>query len=185
MIDHSDRLSPEQTRSQMNALESISSQINQELRDTIWAVQNAHIDVAGFFTRLKNYVFQLTGPDSPLRVSYLSEGDMNTLLGPFTALNLHRICQEAINNIIKHAEASEIQIEMVSSPTLLSISIADNGKGYDLKTVQEGYGLGNIRKRAEQIGAIIHFKSSPGSGSSIEIEYKRVYKPTDKTPNHG
>ncbi|HSF88132.1 MAG TPA: ATP-binding protein [Saprospiraceae bacterium] len=185
MIEHSDRLTPEQSRNQMNALESISSQINQELRDTIWAVQNNHIDVAGFFTRLKNYVFQLVGPDSPLRVVYLSSGDLSTLLGPFTALNLHRICQESINNIIKHAAATEINITVDSLPAILKITITDNGKGYDLKAVQEGYGLGNIRKRAEQIGAIVLFKSSPGSGSSIEIEYKRVYMPTDKTPNHG
>jgi signal transduction histidine kinase len=164
----------------LNALESISSQINQELRDTIWAVQNSQIDVGGFFTRLKNYVFQLVGPDSHLKITYLSEGDMNCLLGPFTALNLHRICQEAINNIIKHAVASEISIAMDSSPTFLKISIADNGKGYDISEVQEGYGLGNIRKRAEQIGAIVTFNNAPGSGSSIEIEYKRVHMQGDK-----
>lgn len=185
MIEQGDRLSPEQSKSQMHALESISSQINQELRDTIWAVQNSQIDVGGFFTRLKNYVFQLVGPDSPLRVTYLSEGDMNTLLGPFTALNLHRICQEAINNIIKHAVATEINIVMNSSPSILKITIADNGKGYDVNNAQEGYGLGNIRKRAEQIGAVVNFKSKPEAGSSIEIEYKRVHLSTDKKTSHG
>ena len=154
----------------MIALESISSQINQELRDTIWAVQNEQIDVAGFFTRLKTYVFQLVGPDSPLRVTYSHSGNLNTLLGPFTALNLHRICQETINNIVKHAEANEINIVLASSTSTLNITITDNGKGYDMKNVKEGYGLGNIRKRAEQIGATVVFTSSPGSGSSIEIE---------------
>lgn len=185
IIEQGDRLSPEQSKNQMRALETISSQINQELRDTIWAVQNSHIDVGGFFTRLKNYVFQLMGPDSMLRVTYLSEGDMSTLLGPFTALNLHRICQEAINNIIKHAAASEINIVMDSSPSILKIIIADNGKGYNMSEVQEGYGLGNIRKRAEQIGAVVTFKSAQGSGSSIEIQYNRANRSADKKTIHG
>ena len=125
MIEQSDRITPEQSRSKMIALESISSQINQELRDTIWAVQNEQIDVAGFFTRLKTYVFQLVGPDSPLRVTYSHSGNLNTLLGPFTALNLHRICQETINNIIKHAEANEIKIVLASSSSTLKITITD------------------------------------------------------------
>lgn len=185
MIEQSDRISPEQTKNKMIALESISSQINQELRDTIWAVQNEQIDVAGFFTRLKTYVFQLVGPDSLLRVTYAQSGQMNTLLGPFTALNLHRICQETINNIIKHAEAKEIHILLTSSASTLKISITDNGKGYDMNNVNEGYGLGNIRKRAEQIGAIVIFTSTPGSGSSMEIEYTRPPSSTENKRIHG
>ena len=185
MIEQSDRITPEQSRSKMIALESISSQINQELRDTIWAVQNEQIDVAGFFTRLKTYVFQLVGPDSPLRVTYSHSGNLNTLLGPFTALNLHRICQETINNIIKHAEANEIKIVLASSSSTLKITITDNGKGYDMENVKEGYGLGNIRKRAEQIGAIVTFATAPGSGSSIEIEYTRPPLSTENKRIHG
>ena len=74
---------------------------------------------------------------------------------------------------------------MNSSPSILKITIADNGKGYDVNNAQEGYGLGNIRKRAEQIGAVVNFKSKPEAGSSIEIEYKRVHLSTDKKTSHG
>lgn len=185
IIEQSDRITPEQTKTKMIALEAISTQINQELRDTIWAVQNEQIEVAGFFTRLKTYVFQLVGPDSSLRVTYSHSGQLNTLLGPFTALNLHRICQETINNIIKHAEATEIHIVLDGSASTLKISITDNGKGYDMSNVQDGYGLGNIRKRAEQIGAIVTFSSAPGSGSSIEIEYTRPPLSTENKRVHG
>ncbi len=172
LINHNDLLSPLQARQKMGDLEIISSQINQELRDTIWAVQNEHIDVAGFITRLKNYVFQLVGPDSPYRIYYEESGDMAVLLGPFVALNLHRICQETLNNILKHADASGIRISIESQKAFLQITISDNGKGFDPDAIIEGYGLGNIRKRAEQIGAEVHFNRRHHDGASVEIIIK-------------
>lgn len=169
LIDHNDRLSPSQAMLKMQDLESISSQINQELRDTIWVVQNEHIDLSGFVTRLKNYIFQLLGQESAYRIYYEEQGDMQILLGPFIALNLHRICQESIHNILKHSQATEIRIMIESRTSSLKITIADNGIGFDPEKVFEGYGIGNIRKRAEQIGAVVHFNRLPQFGSSMEV----------------
>ena len=169
IIDHGDRLTSEQTQNKMQDLESISTQINQELRDTIWAVQNEQIDVAGFIARLKNYIFQVLGPDSSYRLHYEEHGDMHLVLSPFVALNLHRICQEAFNNILKHAEATAIKIVFDSRHSALNICIADNGKGFDPERISEGYGLGNIRKRAEQIGAEVYFNRLNQEGSTLEI----------------
>jgi signal transduction histidine kinase len=185
IIDHSDRLISEQTQQKMKDLESISTQINQELRDTIWAVQNEQIDVAGFMVRLKNYVFQLLGPDSPYRVHYEEHGAMHLVLSPYIALNLHRICQEALNNILKHADATGIRIVVDSWPAALKISIADNGKGFDPDRISEGYGLGNIRKRAEQIGAQVSFNTLNLEGSSLEIILKSFVQIPDKKRKDG
>jgi signal transduction histidine kinase len=185
IIDHSDRLTSEQTQHKMKDLETISTQINQELRDTIWAVQNEQIDVAGFITRLKNYVFQLLGPDSPYRVFYEEHGEMHFVLSPYIALNLHRICQEAFNNILKHADATAIRIIVESRQHELKISISDNGKGFDPDRISEGYGLGNIRKRAEQIGAQVSFNTLNHEGSSLEIKMNPFTPITDKKIKDG
>ncbi|MBP7240154.1 MAG: hypothetical protein KBA14_08005, partial [Saprospiraceae bacterium] len=123
ILDQGDQLTDAQTTNKMRDLETISTQINQELRDTIWAVQQEQIDMAGFITRLKNYIFQVIGPDSLYRVVYEEHGDKQLILGPFVALNLHRICQEAFNNILKHAEATEIRIFIDSGQSSLKIQI--------------------------------------------------------------
>ncbi len=171
ILDHRTQLSPEQTHSKMKNLESVSTQINQELRDTIWAVRNDQIDVSNFITRLDNFVHQLAGPDSQYLISKTSSGNLSTVLGSFAALNLHRICQEAVNNIYKHADATEITLSFVNTQNQLSISITDNGKGYDPNQINEGYGMDNMRNRAQQIGAVVSFSSQPEKGSSINVIY--------------
>lgn len=169
MLEHRDRLTEDQKLQKMQNLEEISTQINQELRDTIWVTQNAMIPVGDFISRIKAYVFQMLGPESQIRVIYDERCASNVTLGPFVALNIHRICQEAINNIIKHAEATEMKITFHSSDHQLNVTISDNGKGYNASLDHDGYGLNNMRKRAEQIGAELYFNRFSETGSRIEI----------------
>ena len=110
LVNHLDNLPKEQVQIKMLDLEGISTQINQELRDTIWATQNEHISVSDFITRIKNYVFQTLGQESEYRVIYEERCDTEVILGPFLALNLHRICLEALNNAFKHSGASELVV---------------------------------------------------------------------------
>ncbi len=168
LINQSHQLTPDLVTKKMKDLESISTQINQELRDTIWAAQNEHITMADFITRIKNYIFQVLGPESQARVLYEEHCEKQVILGPFLALNLHRICQETINNIMKHAGATEIKLIFEGDEDQCKVTILDNGKGYNEVDSNQGYGLQNIRYRAGQIGAILHFNRI-GSGSSLEV----------------
>jgi len=157
----------------MKDLESISTQINQELRDTSWAAQNEYITVAAFITRIKNYIFQVLGAESDIRIQYEEHCDKQAILGPFLALNLHRICQEAINNTLKHARSTEIKLLFEGKEEYFKVTIFDNGSGYDAESFHEGYGLTNIRHRAGQIGANLEFNRI-GKGSSLEITIREL-----------
>jgi signal transduction histidine kinase len=80
--------------------------------------------------------------------------------------------QEIVNNIIKHASASEIDIQIDSRPDLTSVRIADNGVGFDPSLPKEGrpgIGLQNIANRAKTINATVDLKSSPGNGTVITL----------------
>ena len=174
LVSHLESLPKTQVESKMRDLETISTQINQELRDTIWAAQNVHVSVGDFITRIKSYVFQVLGQDSPIRVHYQEHCDKEVILGPFIALNLHRISQEAINNIMKHAGATEIFIDFKGDHEHLMVSIADNGTGFEAEKMYEGYGLKNIQKRAEQIGAKVTFDQRAPNGSTLKIEIEKL-----------
>ena len=174
LVSHFDNLPKEQVESKMRDLEGISTQINQELRDTIWATQNEHISVADFITRLKNYVFQTLGHESKYRVVYEEKCDKEVILGPFLALNLHRICQETLNNAFKHAGASELNVCFEGNSDFFKVTIQDNGKGFDVNSIHEGYGLGNIKHRSAQIGASIYFNRGIDHGSSVEIVIEKL-----------
>ncbi len=83
---------------------------------------------------------------------------------------IHRIIQEALNNIVKHSEASEIELDVSQNEHKKIIRIRDNGKGFDSsKGGLKGIGLKNMQERADLIGAEIIINSAQGKGSSIEL----------------
>ncbi|MDX1436333.1 MAG: sensor histidine kinase [Anaerolineales bacterium] len=84
---------------------------------------------------------------------------------------LYQIAREALNNALKHASASEIEISLRSHPDELCMEIADNGVGFDPDEVRAagGMGLRSMHERAAQIGAQITLTSAPGSGTRLEV----------------
>lgn len=86
----------------------------------------------------------------------------------------YRIIQELVNNAMKHAEATEIEVQLVSEEERLSITVQDNGKGMDLKSqnISSGKGLANIRSRVASFGGHFDLSSENGKGTEAIIEFK-------------
>jgi len=86
-------------------------------------------------------------------------------------INIFRICQEALTNISKHAEATRVNIEMVSEDGVLHIKIIDNGKGINAGVLRDplSSGLLNMRERAHLIGSEINITSLVNKGTTIEL----------------
>jgi signal transduction histidine kinase len=96
-------------------------------------------------------------------------------------LILFRMIQESLQNILKHASATSIIVTIDYGPDLLSVSIADNGKGFDTAAVMEkgdGLGLINIKKRAAMAGGDAQIESRAGAGSVVHmhIPYEQAIK---------
>jgi Amt family ammonium transporter len=86
-------------------------------------------------------------------------------------LNIYRIIQECLANIIKHASATEVNLQFhVTAPNLFVFYITDNGKGFDLKSVSTGIGLTSMRERAAMIGGRLEIHSETGTGTSVTLE---------------
>ena len=85
-------------------------------------------------------------------------------------INLYRIMQEQIKNIVKYAEATKIEITVKQSGDAVNMRIFDNGKGFDPKTSKNGIGLSNIKKRAESFSGKFILNSAPGKGCEIIVE---------------
>ncbi len=86
----------------------------------------------------------------------------------------YRICQEALNNIAKHAKASHVDIELKHEGTAIELHIRDNGRGFDSEqTISGHYGLGMMRERAEAAGARLFITSQPGHGTELVMHWKK------------
>lgn len=84
-------------------------------------------------------------------------------------LTLFRIIQEQINNIIRHARATNINIRLETAEGIVRLSIADNGIGFDPQTIKKGHGFDNIRNRADLLGGKLRIDSAPGKGCTIVV----------------
>lgn len=87
-------------------------------------------------------------------------------------LIIYRIIQEQLSNILKHAGASEINIELRREEKDLIVIINDNGKGFDLSAKRKGIGLKNIYNRAQIYNGLVNIESSPGNGCQMKIVFK-------------
>jgi len=92
------------------------------------------------------------------------EGTMETVL--------YRVLQEAVSNIIKHAQASKISIQLIRHDDYLNFILEDNGKGFDASDVNNfnGIGLKNIISRIQYLNGTVDFDSSIGKGTTVIIE---------------
>lgn len=101
-----------------------------------------------------------------------------------TEINLYRIVQEAIQNSLKHANASEIVVEINYLNDLLHLIVSDNGIGFDLKQInglnKHINGIKNIEERAKIIDAKLNFKSEKSKGFRMELSMKVKIKSHDK-----
>ena len=91
------------------------------------------------------------------------------------ALNVYRIVQELINNILKHAQATQVQILYKSTPSVLEITVEDNGNGQLLESLDMSrkktgsLGLKNIESRLNIIGGTIRYLPGSTNGTLVEI----------------
>tara|TARA_R100000501_G_C2626844_1_gene120626 strand:+ start:316 stop:2319 length:2004 start_codon:yes stop_codon:yes gene_type:complete len=83
-------------------------------------------------------------------------------------INLYRIIQEALNNIHKHAKATETKIELYKKGNILKLQIKDNGIGFNIDQVKNGIGLKNMKRRSQNINASF-FMNSNLKGTLIEV----------------
>lgn len=90
-----------------------------------------------------------------------------------TEIIVYRIVQELLNNILKHAAASETFIQLVRENNRLNIVVEDNGKGFDIALLENSNGVGwaNIRSRVEYLKGQLDIHSEPGKGTLVNIEF--------------
>ena len=102
----------------------------------------------------------------------LRAGYIPARVAPELALALFRITQEALNNIGKHAGATQVSVELACRGKELLLSVSDNGAGFDPgggRAAGRGIGLGSMRERAEAVGGAMELRSAPGAGTRLGV----------------
>jgi two-component system, NarL family, sensor kinase len=123
----------------------------------------------GLVNAIKEFTQQID--NSVISINLQAEG-LNTEINSLTETILYRVVQECVNNTIKHAAATELDISIHNSDKGIDLLIEDNGKGFDTIAISKpgtGLGLQNIQSRIAFLKGTVHWDSSPGNGTVVAI----------------
>ena len=85
---------------------------------------------------------------------------------------LYRIVQEALNNVLKHADAQKVIVSLTQVDDLLTLEVIDDGSGFDVDSSHSlsSFGLQGMRERVSKVGGIMEVHSKPGEGTRLKVE---------------
>lgn len=139
------------------------------LSELIWYMNPERMSLNQFLFRERE---QLAGYLQEFPISYCLEMELaeEVDLAPESQRQIHLILKEAIHNVVKHAQASEISVHVSKNQKLLTIQVSDNGKGFDSSRAHLGNGLRNLQLRAEQLHGKFCIESITGRGTTCIFE---------------
>jgi signal transduction histidine kinase len=153
-------------------LQKLTERLVDEAHHLAWELRPAALDDLGLETAISNYVEKWSERHSiPLD---FHSGLANLRLPPPVETAVFRIVQEALTNILKHAEATRVSVMLEYRYDELLVIVEDNGRGFQLDvplTVKApgGLGLVGIRERVALVGGKLNIESEPGSGTTLAI----------------
>ena len=91
-------------------------------------------------------------------------------LDPELESTVYRLVQEALTNVVKHARAERVDLQVSMNEDAVTVTVRDDGIGFDPATTSEGFGLVGMRERLELIGGRVDISSAPGQGTEVRAE---------------
>lgn len=123
---------------------------------------------SGIASDVKNFIEKIDSEN--LKVNLEAKGFKNRIESNAETV-LYRVIQESVNNVIKHAKATRLDIILNREASGINVTIADNGIGFDVDQQEQftGIGLKNIRARVEYLNGTLEYNSAPGQGTTVHI----------------
>ena len=162
---------PDNLSDKLKHISSFTTTTIYELRDTIWAMNKSEITCEDLQSRISNFIDKANTISENVTFNFNFDIEVSKSM-TFTSIigmNIYRIIQEAINNALKYAEASKIDVIISTEKNTLSIQIKDDGVGFDVDKIESGNGLFNMKKRARVIAAEYSINSELDKGTTVQV----------------
>lgn len=144
----------------LNNISEFGREALKELRNTIWALKHEVANAKELVIRINELIQRINSTIENVQIKIKNDIDNQILLSAAQMLNLYRITQEAVQNSIKHSGATEINIQFENHNNHLILSIADNGSGFEIESIEEGNGLESMRTRSKESNGDLQIESS-------------------------
>jgi signal transduction histidine kinase len=153
-------------------LEGLVTRSLDELRRLISDLHPTHLDDLGIAAALRWYAGEVQAR-APLKVEVMVVGDPCGFPSPMET-GLFRIAQEALTNVVKHADATEVEVQLIYETGTVKLIVEDNGCGFDPQVLamdasRPSWGLAGMEERARELGGTLKLNTEPGKGTSVKV----------------
>lgn len=162
----------EKSRRRISAIGERSREIIASISDLVWSIDSKNDSLNDLIDRMKDFAFKLLN-EKGIDIYYKIElQELKIKLPLMFKQNIYLIFKEAINNIVKHSNATKVEITLATEKTNFIMIIKDNGKGLEQSFISKGNGLLNMKKRAEILGGKLDLISE--KGLTIILKTKKI-----------
>ena len=166
---HRNQSLPEKARMDFDQISQMSRDLISALYETVWAVnpENDNLDALGnYLCQMLNQLCEQAELGCRLDIQELPK---DIQVSSQIRHNITLAVKESLNNVIKHAKATEVIVRITFEKMVLTISVQDNGRGFSPVNNLAGNGLKNIKLRLESIGGSSLIESQPGKGTTVRL----------------
>jgi signal transduction histidine kinase len=142
------------------------------MNDIIWNIQPQNDTLENIIVRMISFASELLEARKITLHTNIASNVKHQRLRLSVGHDFFVIFKEAVNNLAKYSGACEAHINLEFHHPFLILTIRDDGKGFDPKTIKNGNGLKNMESRAKKIGAMYHLHTGIGTGTTIILQVK-------------
>lgn len=163
-------MTPENQQAFERSMDMLDSSIR-ELRRVAHNMMPEALLRFGLDAALKDFCYEIN-ESGAVKINYLSFGPEDVDIDQTVAITLYRIVQELINNTMKHSGASSAIVQLTKSNEQLSLTVEDDGNGFDPAILKTNKGMGwvSIKNRVDFLKGKLDVTSKEGEGTSVHIE---------------
>lgn len=147
----------------LNAL----ARVHEQTRRISHNLSPLNIEKLGLVSALRNFAQENSTPQT--QIHFYATKDEVKIEPVEHAIVMYRVCQELIQNALKHANARTIDVQLMITDEELTINIEDDGQGFDVASKKESFGLMNVQKQVELLNGELSIDSRPQNGTVVFI----------------
>ncbi len=169
VVENQIEKNPESVKGLVRRISESSEKVQRSLSDIVWTTKQIEESLDSVIVKMKEFTAEMLEPKNIDYTFHVS--DVSSIsFSPLKQYSIYLIFKEAVNNCVKYAQASEVEIAITCANDVFNIMIKDNGIGFDEVRVKQGNGLNNMTQRASSMNGSIKIYTKPQNGTRIELK---------------
>jgi signal transduction histidine kinase len=159
---------------QLQALAETAREVSSDIHSLSYQLHPSRLELLGLVASLKGFCREFSSQHN-INVQFLHDNISGQIPKDVT-LCLYRITQEALQNVVKHSESAEAEVELSGHSAEIELCISDSGRGFDVESAKRAAGLGlvSMRERLRLVGGHLSIESAPSHGTRIRVRVPHV-----------